>query len=157
MANTKNYGRHKYQLVHKPSTYVPLNSNLEHRLLLLVGWPLSSFLQLERFLNFLLGIHRNAHSDRLLYCYSLSSETTQVCQWNTPISQRNQRILLCCTRRRAHTLGIRASALNVCSKTRTITTRTAIWVLHRKVHATKPHALALICRWKRHANVHVCV
>ena len=72
LTNTKIYGRQKYLLVHKISTYVPLYSNFEHRVLLLIGWPLSSFLQLERFLNFSLGIHRNAHSNnRLSYCSSL--------------------------------------------------------------------------------------
>ena len=52
MINTKKYGRHKYLLlVRTTSTYVPLYGKLEHRVLLLIGWPLSSFLQLERFLN----------------------------------------------------------------------------------------------------------
>ena len=52
--NTRIYGRHKYLLLARTiSTYVPLYSKLEHRVLLLNGWPLNSFLQLERFLNFL--------------------------------------------------------------------------------------------------------
>ena len=69
--NTKIYGRHKYLLlVRTTSTYVPLYGKLEHRVLLLIGWPLSSFLQLERSLNFSLRIHRNAHSDRLSCCCS---------------------------------------------------------------------------------------
>ena len=73
VTNAKKYERHKYLLlVHTTSTYVPLlNSKLEHRVLLLNGWPLSSFLQLERFLNSSLRIHRNAHSDRLSYCSCL--------------------------------------------------------------------------------------
>ena len=70
--NTKKYGRHKYLLVvHTTSTYVPLYNKLEHRVLLPISWPLSSFFQLERFLNFSLRIHRNAHSDRLSCCSSL--------------------------------------------------------------------------------------
>ena len=72
MTNTRKYGRHKYLLLVHTSTYVPLQySKLEHRVLLLIGWPLSSFLQLERFLNFSLRMHRNAHSDRLSYCSCL--------------------------------------------------------------------------------------
>ena len=38
--NTKIYGRHKYlPLVHTTSIHVPLYSKLEHRVMLLVGWP----------------------------------------------------------------------------------------------------------------------
>ena len=70
--NTKLYGRHKYLLlVRATSTYVPLYRKFEHRVMLLIGWPLSSFLRLERFLNFSLRIHRNAHSDLLSYCSCL--------------------------------------------------------------------------------------
>ena len=70
--NTKIYGRHKYLLAHITSTYyVSLYSKLERRVLLLVGWPLSSFLQMESFLNFSKRMHGNAHSDRLPCCSSL--------------------------------------------------------------------------------------
>ena len=67
LTNTKMYGRHKYLLlVHTIGTYTigtyTTDSKLEHQVLLLIGWPLSSFLQLERFLIFSVGIHRNAHS-----------------------------------------------------------------------------------------------
>ena len=60
----------KYLLVHT-SAYEPLFSKLEHRIILLIGWPLSSFLQLQRFLNFSLGMHPNVRSDRLSHFSSL--------------------------------------------------------------------------------------
>ena len=109
VTNTKKYGRHKYLLlVRTASTYVALlYSKLEHWVLLLIGWPLSSFLHLERFLNFSLRIHRNAHSDRLSYCSSLLIKNNT----NLPEKHANPSnainvpgICLFCTRRRAYTL-----------------------------------------------------
>ena len=60
--NTKICGKHKYLLLvyTKTSIYVPLYGKREHRVLQLIGWPLSNSLQLKRFLNFSPGIHRNA-------------------------------------------------------------------------------------------------
>ena len=71
VSNAKICARHKHLLVHETSTHVPLYSKLEHRVLLLIGWPVSRFFQVEKILNSSLGIHRNAQSDRLSYCSSL--------------------------------------------------------------------------------------
>ena len=84
--NTNIYARQKYLLVHKTSTYdVSLYSKLECRVLLFVGWPLSSFLQL--FLNFhneCIEMHIAKDSHIASFC---SSESTQVCLRNTLIRQ----------------------------------------------------------------------
>ena len=110
VTNTRIYGRHKYLLlVHTTSTYVPvLYSKLEHRVLWLIGWPLSSFLQLDRLLNFSLGIHRNAHSDRLSYCSSLIRNNT-----SSPMKHANPwnaiNVSFCFFTTQTHTLGIRTS------------------------------------------------
>ena len=115
VTNTKKLGRHKYLLlVHTRSTYMPLYSKLENRVLLLIGWPLSSFLQLERFLNFSLGIHRNASSNRLSYCTSLviRNNTRFPMKHANPSNAFNVSFVY--SRRKSHTLGICTSVLNVC-------------------------------------------
>ena len=103
--------------MHTASTYVPLYSKLEHRVLLLIGWPLSSFLQLERFLNFSLRVHRNAHLDRLSYCSSLFTRTTQVCLKNTVIRQTQSTTRFVISHGAKHTPCTHLSALNVRGKT----------------------------------------
>ena len=113
------YGRHKYLLlVRTTSTYVPLYSKLEHRVLLLIGWPLSSFLPLERFLNFSLRIHRNLHSDRLSCCCPslfIRNNTSLPKKHVNPSDAINDSFRF--SHGAEHTPCILHSALNVCGKT----------------------------------------
>ena len=141
MTNTKIYGRHKnLLLVHTTSTYVPLYSKLEHRVLLLIDWPLSSFLELERFLNFLPGIHRNAHSDTLSYCSSLfiRNNTSLPKKHANPSNAIN--VSFCLSHDAELTLRTHISALNMRGKTRT-TTRVRqyrFWIARNTPHNHTP-------------------
>ena len=133
-------------LLRTTSTYVPLYSKLEHRVLLLIGWPLSSFLQLDRFLNFSLRIHRNAHSDRRSYFSSLfvRNNASLTKKHANPSNAINVHFVFHTTQciHSRHTYIYTQCVL----KYTHYYARTAVWVLHRKGHATIQHVRALICR-----------
>ena len=84
-----------------------------------IGWPLSSFFQLERSLNFSQEIHRNAHGDRLSYCSSLFIRN------NTWVPKKHANpsdaisVFFCFSHDAEHTLRTHTSALIMCGKTRT--------------------------------------
>ena len=106
-----------YLLVVHTTIYVPLYNKLGHRVLLPIGWPLSSFFQLERFLIFSLKIHRNAHSDRLSCCCCLfiRNNTSLPKKHANPSNAMNDSF--CCSHGAEHAPCILHSALNVCGKT----------------------------------------
>ena len=112
----KNIRKTQVSTTRTQNKHICTTAKLERRVLLLVGWPLSSFLQLERFLISSLGMHRNAHSDKLSCCPSLifRNSTNKFAFETRQSVEHNQRIILGCTRWRAHTIGIRTSAPNVC-------------------------------------------
>ena len=102
VTNTKIYGRHKYLLVNTASIYATLYSRLEHWVLLLIGWPPSSFLQLERFLYFSLGIHRNKHSDSLILLLFVHQKQHKLAQ-GTRQSANAINVSLCSSGNTEHT------------------------------------------------------
>ena len=145
MINTKINGRHKYLLVvHTTSIYVPLYSNVEHRVLLPIGRPLlSGFFQRETFLDFSPRIHRNAHSDRRSCCFSLFiKNNTSLPKKHANPSNAIKDSFCFLARCRAH--SVHTSLCTQCVwKNAQYNARTAISVLQPFCgRATKPHALA---------------
>ena len=120
MINTKNIRKTQIStlILVRKGTYVPLYNKLEPRVLLLIGWPLSSFLQLERFLNFSLRMHRNALSDRLSCCclsLFIRNNTSLPKKHANPLNAINDSFRF--SHGAEHTPCILYSALNVCGKT----------------------------------------